>query len=241
MSKRLKCSALRKISCKHLQSQTAAAVIFCLHGTGWLELMLQPVQGDIRCPIFNARECLEGPTCKGVSNTLRLPRLEIKIDSKLIWSVFVTKQIPTIISKSHRTPIQLNEKKSFWNERRFSVRSGRISGHSEGCHDTKHWVLLSRKHAGFLPRSGSLRFQTHPLASGPCIWLWGNVISFGWSSLGTSLGAWNVSSYLLRPCLQSTHFKLPGSPTDLCRCLPWFLATLHFGAIQAASNTKTMR
>ena len=30
------------------------------------------------------------------------------------------------------------------------------------------------------------------------------LISFAWSSLGTSLGAWNVSSYLLRPCLLST-------------------------------------
>ena len=45
------------------------------------------------------------------------------------------------------------------------------------------------------------------------IWLLGKVISFGWSSLGTSLGAWNVSSYLLRPCLLSTHLKPPGSPT----------------------------
>ena len=36
-----------------------------------------------------------------------------------------------------------------------------------------------------------------------------------------------MSSYLLRPCLLSTHFKPPGSPTDLCRCLPWFLAHRH--------------
>ena len=114
-----------------------------------------------------------------------------------------------------------------WDERSFSVRSGQIFWTFRGLPSHKALSLLRTKHAGFLPRTGSLRFQTHPLASGLCIWLWGNVISFGWSSLGIWKGAWNVSSYLLRPCLQSTHFKFPGSPTDLCRCLPWFLAHRH--------------
>ena len=49
----------------------------------------------------------------------------------------------------------------------------------------------------------SLRFQSRPLTSGLCICLRGKVISFGWSSLGIWLGAWNVCSYLLRPCLLS--------------------------------------
>ena len=114
-----------------------------------------------------------------------------------------------------------------WDERSFSVRSGQIVWTFRGLPSHKALSLLRTKHAGFLPRTGSLRFQTHPLASGLCIWLWGNVISFGWSSLGIWKGAWNVSSYLLRPCLLSTHFKPPGSPTDLCRCLPWFLAHRH--------------
>ena len=97
----------------------------------------------------------------------------------------------------------------------------------EVCHHIRHWVYWEQNMLASCLVLAAWGFKTHPLASGLCIWLWGNVISFGWSSLGIWKGAWNVSSYLLRPCLQSTHFKLPGSPTDLCRCLPWFLAHRH--------------
>ena len=82
-----------------------------------------------------------------------------------------------------------------------------------------HW-----KHAVlFASFAHSSRFQTHPVLCGLCIGLWygfgtlnvndrfaletahvasidmltSKIISFGWSSLGTSLG----SSYLFRPCL----------------------------------------
>ena len=81
------------------------------------------------------------------------------------------------------------------------------------------------------------------------------LISFAWSSLGTSLGAWNVSSYLLRPCLLSTLPLLTsGRPRamlrnkDYCNCrnfsqIPYLLILIWllkicFWSLKIAMNLK---
>ena len=91
------------------------------------------------------------------------------------------------------------------------------------------------------------------------VMLTSKLISFRWNSLGTSLRAWNVSSYLFRRCLpiqslpvlqhdsrlstfistlllsrkcrfamiRADFLRARITLTDLCPCLPWFLANIR--------------